>query len=395
MKRPKNDDTYSGKKRTAKSRKRPKTISKEASANMNLQLEEQKDINVESAARQKEESCLPLPICFSEAWNTLRGKLVDATYNKSIKGIPDLLSLIKWCIGMNGIKKSGKVNLSGLEGILTSFEPAALNSFLFDTIPFIAFSALQVESLFKPKESLKLLISQAFSFYKQKQHRIQQKSNSLFISALLPVFIGNTESTKKLTVQMLLSSVLRHVRKMKIIEEDKVRYTRLVIPMKEYEKLNANHWLAYKNPMLPIVIKEKGGMESVENGIIVDFANKHLSGGVLRKSAVQEEILFLIMPELLITQFLCEKLADNEAMLIEGLGMYSKYSGYKEKLCYEGNRFGYSVLAMDALHFADERARLIQFQPKPLNKAFVGFGVKDEKRKIATGRWGCGVFKGH
>jgi poly(ADP-ribose) glycohydrolase len=39
--------------------------------------------------------------------------------------------------------------------------------------------------------------------------------------------------------------------------------------------------------------------------IMIDFANKKLGGGVLKNGCVQEEILFAIFPELIVTKLIC------------------------------------------------------------------------------------------
>jgi poly(ADP-ribose) glycohydrolase len=38
---------------------------------------------------------------------------------------------------------------------------------------------------------------------------------------------------------------------------------------------------------------------------MVDFANKEIGGGVLGNGAVQEEILFLLFPEAIVSKLLC------------------------------------------------------------------------------------------
>eukprot|EP00826_Nyctotherus_ovalis_P063397 TRINITY_DN9297_c0_g1_i1.p1 TRINITY_DN9297_c0_g1~~TRINITY_DN9297_c0_g1_i1.p1 ORF type:complete len:171 (+),score=53.45 TRINITY_DN9297_c0_g1_i1:73-585(+) len=68
-------------------------------------------------------------------------------------------------------------------------------------------------------------------------------------------------------------------------------------------------------------------------------------------------------------------------------------------------KFDRSVIAIDALPFSSGRDQLMQFHKKPvlreLNKAFIGFNVEKHqdkenvRKKIATGRWGCGAFKGN
>ncbi len=39
---------------------------------------------------------------------------------------------------------------------------------------------------------------------------------------------------------------------------------------------------------------------------MIDFANKRLGGGVLRNGCVQEEVLFSIFPEAVISKIVCE-----------------------------------------------------------------------------------------
>ncbi|MCP4120006.1 MAG: hypothetical protein GY737_32345 [Desulfobacteraceae bacterium] len=50
----------------------------------------------------------------------------------------------------------------------------------------------------------------------------------------------------------------------------------------------------------------------------MDFANKYLGGGVLGHGLVQEEIRFLICPELIVSCLLTEELDPNEALFITG-----------------------------------------------------------------------------
>lgn len=50
----------------------------------------------------------------------------------------------------------------------------------------------------------------------------------------------------------------------------------------------------------------------------VDFANSWLGGGVLSSGLVQEEILFLVNPELIVSRLFTEKLQDNECVVVTG-----------------------------------------------------------------------------
>lgn len=50
----------------------------------------------------------------------------------------------------------------------------------------------------------------------------------------------------------------------------------------------------------------------------VDFANKYMGGGVLGMGAVQEEIRFLICPEMIVTRLFTECLEKNESLIMKG-----------------------------------------------------------------------------
>jgi poly(ADP-ribose) glycohydrolase len=108
--------------------------------------------------------------------------------------------------------------------------------------------------------------------------------------------------------------------------------------------------------------------ESLEEGVIedagweyaqVDFANKFLGGGVLRMGCVQEEIRFMLSPELIAGMLFMPAMADNETIEITGSERFNNYAGYAGKFRYAGNfldstprdQFGRrhtKILAMDA-----------------------------------------------
>jgi len=50
----------------------------------------------------------------------------------------------------------------------------------------------------------------------------------------------------------------------------------------------------------------------------VDFANKRIGGGVLGWGAVQEEIRFMICPELIVSRLFSEQMDHNESIIITG-----------------------------------------------------------------------------
>lgn len=159
------------------------------------------------------------------------------------------------------------------------------------------------------------------------------------------------------------------------------------------------------------VVKSQGLIETDGHGMLqVDFANKYLGGGVLGQGLVQEEIRFLICPELIISRLFIECLEKNEAVIITGAEQFNNYSGYCDTFTWEGDfrdntptdswgRRCTQVVAIDAINF---KVRMEQFKicsfKRELNKAYSGFyedGSPNHLSAVATGNWGCGAFKGN
>jgi poly(ADP-ribose) glycohydrolase len=71
--------------------------------------------------------------------------------------------------------------------------------------------------------------------------------------------------------------------------------------------------------------------------IKVDFANKYIGGGVLSNGCIQEEIMFILSPELIASILFSECLEDNEAIQIKGAERFSCYHGYSESFKWAGD----------------------------------------------------------
>ena len=126
----------------------------------------------------------------------------------------------------------------------------------------------------------------------------------------------------------------------------------------------------------------------------MDFANSYLGGGALGQGAVQEEIRFMICPELIASMLFTEQLDDLECLVISGHERYSNYRGYASNFQFSGNHVdqteidtsseqGYKrksyLVAIDALYFRYESPQYSENNiVRELNKAFVGFHSEDE-----------------
>ncbi|XP_052208227.1 poly(ADP-ribose) glycohydrolase 1-like isoform X5 [Diospyros lotus] len=118
--------------------------------------------------------------------------------------------------------------------------------------------------------------------------------------------------------------------------------------------------------------------------IEVDFANKYLGGGTLHRGCLQEEIRFVINPELIAGMLFLPSMADNETIEIVGAERFSNYSGYGFSFCFAGDhvdqrdfdlvgRRKTRIIAMDALSSPGERQFGLDCLIREINKAFCGF----------------------
>ncbi|XP_028990607.2 poly(ADP-ribose) glycohydrolase [Betta splendens] len=170
-------------------------------------------------------------------------------------------------------------------------------------------------------------------------------------------------------------------------------------------------WKSSQTELTKLHITCEGTIEDDGYGMLqVDFANQFVGGGVTSAGLVQEEIRFLINPELIISRLFTEALGHNECLIITGTQQYSKYTGYSQTYKWAGShqdttprddwqRRCTEIVAIDALQFKNH---LEQFRPdkinRELNKAYCGFARPEERSQnlaaVATGNWGCGVFGG-
>lgn len=170
-------------------------------------------------------------------------------------------------------------------------------------------------------------------------------------------------------------------------------------------------WESSQTLLKRLHITCEGTIEDDGYGMLqVDFANRFVGGGVTGHGLVQEEIRFLINPELIVSRLFTEALEYNECLIVTGTEQYSQYAGYAESYRWKDShtdeiarddwqRRCTEIVAIDALRY---RHFLEQFLPekmtRELNKAYCGFYRNNANSKhlsaVATGNWGCGAFGG-
>ena len=153
-----------------------------------------------------------------------------------------------------------------------------------------------------------------------------------------------------------------------------------------------------------------GSLSSQENTITTNFANKILGGGCMEGGCVQEEILVLVAPEIMIARMFVVEMTHIQSIYMSGYEVFSYSEGYGFSLRYGGVRICKTTFESDSyksLMIAVDAIPMMssweyQFCPtmtlREFIKIFTGLQANGKPHKfgaIATGKWGCGVFGGH
>ncbi|WCJ21810.1 Poly (ADP-ribose) glycohydrolase (PARG) [Euphorbia peplus] len=168
-----------------------------------------------------------------------------------------------------------------------------------------------------------------------------------------------------------------------------VSFERKVLPVgKLHECISYpkfDFWNESKTPLCPLEVHNCGFIEDQSSGALeVDFANKYLGGGALHRGCVQEEIRFMINPELIAGMLFLPCMEDNEAVEIVGSERFTNYTGYASSFRFSGDHvdkrdidtFGRRktrIVAIDALCSPGMRQYKLNYLLREINKAFCGF----------------------
>ncbi|CAN9499769.1 unnamed protein product [Ophioblennius macclurei] len=286
------------------------------------------------------------------------------------------------------------------EVILPAMVDLALSAPRLCTMPIPLLKSKMNHSLTLSQEQIACLLANAFfCTFPRRNSRKSEYGNYPEVN-FYRLFEGN--SLKKIEKLKTLLCYFRRVTQNR--PKGLVTYTRQALN-------NPPDWESSQTLLTRLHITCEGRIEDNGYGMLqVDFANRMVGGGVTGNGLVQEEIRFIINPELIVSRLFTEALEHNECLIITGTEQYSEYTGYAE--CYkwkasykdetprdDWHRRCTEIVAIDAIKY---RHFLEQFIPekmtRELNKAYCGFyrhnaNVK-ELSAVATGNWGCGAFGG-
>jgi poly(ADP-ribose) glycohydrolase len=119
--------------------------------------------------------------------------------------------------------------------------------------------------------------------------------------------------------------------------------------------------------------------------------------GQIIPSATQEEILFSIRPEMFIAMFICQRIHENEIIIISGANRLFEYEGYSNSFKFKRilenfDNLNENVLALDATMFDHY---LFNNLIQDISKFYTACNYCNKKYSnpgISTGSWGCGAF---
>ena len=140
----------------------------------------------------------------------------------------------------------------------------------------------------------------------------------------------------------------------------------------------------------------------IETQSIVDFAKMDFQVRQNIPSVTQEESLFSTRPEMLIAMFICERIYEDEIIIISGANKLMNYEGYFYSFKFEkinenayknyNNNLNENVLALDATMFDHYMNKRIE---QDISKYYIvseDCKNKFKNRGISTGSLGCGAF---
>ena len=138
---------------------------------------------------------------------------------------------------------------------------------------------------------------------------------------------------------------------------------------------------------------------------IVNFANRNFQTGKILASATQEEVLFCVRPELYAAMFICQRVYENEIIIISNAYKIMENTGYlntfkfkqlKENIIANINVINNNenVLCLDAVFQSHYSSKSVIQDISKYYSACKYCCQKYENPAISTGSWGCGAFWG-
>ena len=137
---------------------------------------------------------------------------------------------------------------------------------------------------------------------------------------------------------------------------------------------------------------------------LVNFANRNFQSGKIMPSATQEEVLFCVRPELYAAMPICQRVLENEIIIISNAYKIMEYTGYlnsfkfkslKENIFYDSDfaqKDKENILCLDATFQEHYTFKSVLQDISKFYSACYYCKKKYNNAGISTGSWGCGAF---
>ncbi|CAI4228377.1 unnamed protein product [Auanema sp. JU1783] len=309
-------------------------------------------------------------------------------------------------------------NISNFDGLINYYEELPSNEdkkeFL-KTISGIASLALRAEAVITKPIPYLTLQTETRSTSSCSISLSQEQCACLLANGFFCTFSERSEKFGEFNMDQLFSSTKRisQVKFQFIIEYFKTVLKKMPDGVVSFRRVSIKNSPDFEESTKPIPLMEfgDGKIEDYIGALQVDFANRYIGGGVLGRGAVQEEIMFLQRPEMIVSILLAPRMNAHEAIFISGAQQYSSYSGYANRLRWvpvnpdnvvvrdKFKRINHEIVAIDAKNVSEhpEKQYDVEMIDRELLKCYVGFHTGEKEpyiKPIATGNWGCGVFGG-
>ncbi|XP_078447401.1 poly(ADP-ribose) glycohydrolase 1-like isoform X6 [Wolffia australiana] len=174
-----------------------------------------------------------------------------------------------------------------------------------------------------------------------------------------------------------------------------VSFRRKVLAFRYADELSypdVDFWRQSNTALCSFRVSLSGCIEDQQYEILeVDFANKCFGGGALRRGCVQEEICFMLNPELIAGMFFLPPMENNETIEVIGAERFSDYKGETNKaFCgfqVQSHHNPYLKQSKESVTYHVNESGAEVIHPSCTN-------LPDEVLGVATGNWGCGAFGG-
>ena len=137
---------------------------------------------------------------------------------------------------------------------------------------------------------------------------------------------------------------------------------------------------------------------------LVNFANRNFQTGRIIASCTQEEVLFCVRPELFMAMFICQRVYENEIIIISNAYKLMENTGYLNTFkfkCLKENIFSdndfykndnENILCLDATFMEHYSFNSVLQDFSKFYMACDYCSKNNENPGISTGSWGCGAF---